>query len=558
VSILDSTVDPTEGTTAMTDEHVPADAGTPGGGDAPAAADANPDKRWNRLILLVIALGAFMRFVDLRRQSMWYDELFTVFTSMKSLPGLLKVTAADTSPPLFYIAESGMIRLFGKGEIAMRFLPAFAGVLTIWVVYLAGKKLFSPKASFWAAALFAIAYMPLRYAQEARAYSFMMLFAALGLLTLLRLAEKPGFLNAAAFCLALTALVYNHVYGVFGGFALVLAMLVVPGLRRRTRWWGVGAAAVAAAFFVPWGLVILNQQIRTVGDWVGAGSWPIKPPANLLLEMWSAISSFTPWPYPEVWSSVVFAFALLAGLFAVGSKETARGSSGETRAAEKSEPAAKRTLEPFALSDRDVAVTLAIVMLVPLVVALGISKFVLPIQELRSYVVCIPAAYLLAAFGATRLRPIVSFVLLMALLASAIMGVPVFYSAHNKGYYREAVQYLLANNAQDERIIVSSNYLPLDLNIYCLIEGYDRQFRLDTVKWWHRGEELDKDLAPLLKNRQDVWIVTAFVPLADDGTTTFDASMNRQDGWRLVDTQNFDDRPKVEHWVLEGATSTAP
>ena len=61
--------------------------------DAPESDEAStvdvapgtlPDRVWDRWMLAVVALGAVLRLVGIARQSMWYDELFTVFTSMQS------------------------------------------------------------------------------------------------------------------------------------------------------------------------------------------------------------------------------------------------------------------------------------------------------------------------------------------------------------------------------------------------------------------------------------------------------------------------------------------
>lgn len=497
-------------------------------------------RNWDLWALGTVLLGAAMRFIGLGRQSMWYDELFTLAISMKSLPRVIEAAAADTSPPLFYVAEHFVSAFIGKNEVATRFLPALAGVLTIWIVYLVGNRLFGKRTSFWAATLFAISYMPIRYAQEARAYSFLMLFAALGLWTLLRLADRPGALNALAFALALAALAYTHVYGVFGGTALVMAMLLVPRLRRRAGWWGVAAALLAAASFVPWGLVILDQ-IKTVKGWAQSGSWPLKRPTNLLHEFWLAIESFTPWAYPKLLTAVAFSATLLAGLWGLLS----------TRVPLDAQPAERQPPTALQPTDRDIVLLLAICVTVPIVLALGLSMTVMPIQELRGYLVCAPAVYLLAAHGALRLRSIGSLALLTVLLSSALVGIPQFYATHNKGYFREATEYLLSKNAQDGRLIVSSNHLPLNLNMYCIIKGYDRQFGLDKVDYLCCGEELDGELKSLLKDRTSVWIVTAFVPTDDDGSTTFDASMKRQDGWRLAESQDFDGRPKVQRWVRD-------
>ncbi len=564
--------------------------------DGATVVDTSPgisERVWDRWMLLVVVVGAALRFFGISRQSMWYDELFTVFASMQSVPKIIETSSTDTSPPLFYLVESAVMQVFGKSEFAMRLVPALAGVLTIWVIYLVGKKLFNAKAAFWAATLFAVSYMPLRYAQEARAYSFLMLFAALGLLTLLRLAEKPGWPTAIAFSAVLVLTVYNHPYGIFGGTALVICMLAIPSLRRRCGWWGVGAAGVAALLFVPWGLITINQA-RAVSGYVDQGTWHLTAEKNFIGSFWAAIDTFTPWPYPPLWATVVFVFVILSGFYAarpepkvdeddaaapprkprkskvnpappvhkdttiVWNEETYTSSTSVVApAAESAGPAT-----PFKLTPVEAVLLLGVTMLFPIVVGLLLSMWVLPIQELRCFLIGLPAAYLLGAFGVTSFKRWVGLTLLGVLVFTALLGAPQFYTERSKGYYREAVRYLLENDAQKGKIIVSSNFLPLNINTYAIIEGYDAQFDLEAVKWWHQGEQLDEDLQEVLKNRESVYIVTAFVPFTEGEATAFDDSMARADGWKLVEERNFDNLPKVQKWVLGGSSedpsATAP
>jgi mannosyltransferase len=503
-----------------------------------------PDQVWDWAAIGVVVLGAMMRLWGLGTQSMWYDELWSMLTASKAIPDIIKTSAgADLSPPLFYLAEAPMVRLMGKSEVAMRALPAIAGVATIWVVYLVGKRIFDARTGFWAATMFAVSFMPIKYAQEARAYSFLMLFAALGLLTLLRLADRPGWLNASLFGAALLALAYVHAYGLFGCAALVIAMLAIPQLRERTGWWGIGATAVAALLYVPWAFALLDQ-VRQVKSSVAQGTWHLKAPSDFLGSLWSIVDSFTPWPYPAVWASVVF-----AGLLAIGFHQG--------RKSAESVPPYPATMR-YRMSPRDALLLLATAMVLPMIAGLLASMFVLPIQELRCFLVGLPAAYIIVAYGVTRHWRPLSYAILVLFVASAMVGIPAYYADRSKGYYREAVKYLLDNDAQSGRVIVSSAFVPTDINAYSVIEGYDKQFWLGSVDAYASGSALDNQIAPLLENQTSVYVVTAFVPFTNDqGQTTFDDSMNRQGGWKLAETQNFDDLPRVEHWVRE-ASQQAP
>ncbi|HEY3317555.1 MAG TPA: glycosyltransferase family 39 protein [Coriobacteriia bacterium] len=508
--------------------------------DAPESELRRPLRErltWDHGAMVLVVLGAILRFADLGRQSMWYDELFTMLVTTKSLPGLMRIAIEDTTPPFYYILQHFLIRAFGISEVTMRFLPALAGVITIWVVYLLGKRLFSPKVGFWAAGLMTVGALPLRYSQEARAYSFMMLFAALSLLALASLAEKPGVFRAALFGLSLAALAYSHVYGAFGCLAIVLAMLALPSLRRGVGWWGAGAAGLAALSYVPWALIVLTQ-IRTVGGWVQGGTWGLRAPASLGDEFARTLANLTPWPtQPAVLPALAFTGLLVAGLLGTASApQIARH--------------AKKPSADGSIPERDALWLLGAAAVVPVMTGLLLTRYVVPIHDLRNCLVALPAVYVLVAVGATRLKGQAGTILIAALVAYAVFGLGSYYTSTSKGHWREAVTYLLDRGAQHELVIASSDYVPLDVNMYSVVLGHPKQFPLATVGRDLDGKNLDKALGKALKGRTSVYVVTAFVHRTGVDWTTFDDGMKRA-GWKVAETRNFDFLPLVRHWMRQ-------
>lgn len=59
-------------------------------------------------------------------------------------------------PPLVFLAEYVAFKIFGENLVAGRIPSAFAGVLSVFLLFLIGKKLFSEKTGLLAAALFAV------------------------------------------------------------------------------------------------------------------------------------------------------------------------------------------------------------------------------------------------------------------------------------------------------------------------------------------------------------------------------------------------------------------
>src|SRR3990167_6457501 len=91
----------------------------------------------------ILLLALVLRLINLN-QSLWLDEAFqfksTYFFSLKDL--LTVYLPGDFNPPLSYLINFGVGKVFGYSEIALRLPSVIFGVITVWLVYkLANKKI---------------------------------------------------------------------------------------------------------------------------------------------------------------------------------------------------------------------------------------------------------------------------------------------------------------------------------------------------------------------------------------------------------------------------------
>jgi mannosyltransferase len=229
-------------------------------GDRPAAllrAD------W-AIVLALTALAALLRFYALGHQGFWFDEANTaadIHYSPGEMLGLLPQN--ETTPPLFYVVAWVWARGFGFGEVALRSLPALAGVATVPVMYATGAKLVGRRAAAVAAALTACNPFLVWYSQEFRPYAPMVLLSAAGLLAFAYARERPTGRTLAVWAVVSALGLANHYYAL---------LVVVPEAvwllfeYRRSR-----AVLVAIAFVGACGLALLPLAISQ--NSTGNASW---------------------------------------------------------------------------------------------------------------------------------------------------------------------------------------------------------------------------------------------------------------------------------------------
>ena len=73
--------------------------------------------------LAIVLLSFALRLYTLGDANVWWDEAYSVWLARMPLADVLRITAADVHPPLYYALLHGWIRLAGDGEFAIRFLP---------------------------------------------------------------------------------------------------------------------------------------------------------------------------------------------------------------------------------------------------------------------------------------------------------------------------------------------------------------------------------------------------------------------------------------------------
>jgi uncharacterized membrane protein len=206
--------------------------------------------------LLVILLVAFvMRIAHLTTQSLWLDELHTMNeagpnTSWNELFRYLRTS--DQHPPLHFLAEKLAFTLFGHTEFVARLVSVIAGTLSVWAMYFLGKTLLSQRLGTIAAILTCVNFYNISYSQEARAYIFAFLFAALSFAFFIRLVRTPARKEAILYAVFTTCLLYSHYYSLF----IVLAQGMV-GLLFIFQERGKERKALFVHFLISAGIMLL-------------------------------------------------------------------------------------------------------------------------------------------------------------------------------------------------------------------------------------------------------------------------------------------------------------
>lgn len=252
------------------------------------------------LIIIILVIGVFFRFVNLDKKLYWGDEVFSSLrisgymqsemneqlsngrlltiqdlhkyqypNHEKNVIDTIKGIILEDSQilPLYIVMNRFWVESFGNSVAVTRSFSAFISLLTFPFIYLLCQELFESSLVGWIAiALVAVSPIHVVYAQEVRAYSLWIvsiLISSVALLRAMRLKTKDSWCIYAA---ALSLGFYSHIFFSLVAFAQAIYVIIIERLRLTKTLISYLLSSLAGFItFVPWiWIIITNPQSEAV------------------------------------------------------------------------------------------------------------------------------------------------------------------------------------------------------------------------------------------------------------------------------------------------------
>lgn len=261
-------------------------------GSLPGWANGTP-----ATIALVLVVGAFLRFFNLDAQSLWNDEAFSWRMTRFPWSEVIRRTADDVHPPLYYLVLKAWVAVAGDSVFALRALSASLDCLNILLLFSLARALYPTRGGggkdpedssagvpLLATALLTLSIFAVIHAREVRMYPLggsLALASSLALWKALN-HDLPASPAWAVYVLSALGLAYTHNYGLFtvaaqGVFATCLlswrARWDLSWTARFRRFQGACAAfLILVLAYAPWYPVVQRQRAE-----VAKAYWIIAP-----------------------------------------------------------------------------------------------------------------------------------------------------------------------------------------------------------------------------------------------------------------------------------------
>ena len=275
------------------------------------------------LVVTLLALGLFFRFVNLDRKLYWNDETYTSFRvagytqteivqavtdriiSVQDLQKYQRINpernAIDTvkslaiedphHPPLYYIMARFWMPWFDNPVVGTRSLSALISLLVFPCLYFLCRELFASSLTGWIAiVLIAVSPFHVVYAQEAREYSLWTVTILLSSTALLKAMRLQTILSWGIYAITLGLGFYTHLFFGFIAIGHGIYLAVIEKFRFNQVLTSYLFASVAGLLsFAPWLIVIVNNfsTLQSETDWTER-AWTL----SALVERWMRDLSF--------------------------------------------------------------------------------------------------------------------------------------------------------------------------------------------------------------------------------------------------------------------------
>ncbi len=192
----------------------------------------NPD---DALIMLILIIGAFLRFYRLTEIPFTHDEFSAIIRTQFSTFGELidKGVKIDGHPAGVQVFLYYMVRMFGVSEAVLKTPFILFGLLSVWFIFLIGKSWFNATVGLVAASFVSFLQFPVMYSQIARPYASGLCFGLMMVWFWTNVVFHPQrkyYLNLAGYVVSGALCAYNHHFSM-----LFSAMVGVTGLFYCSR-----------------------------------------------------------------------------------------------------------------------------------------------------------------------------------------------------------------------------------------------------------------------------------------------------------------------------------
>jgi len=232
-----------------------------------------------KILFAILFLAAVLRLSFLSRGDVVSDEAFYGFRGIGMMdfdeaplqttplewtdpntPSWAKLSFHD-HPPLVFLAQHFSMDVFGINNFGMRFPSAILGILSVWLIYLIGKYLFSERAGLFSALVYAVTVNAGYISRLGLQESYVVFFMLLALYLFLRSLKDNRYFIRFGIILGLSFLTKYTAFILIPTLLIYLLFYRRDLFKNKNLWLGIIAALL---IFSP--VIFYNYKLYQLSD----------------------------------------------------------------------------------------------------------------------------------------------------------------------------------------------------------------------------------------------------------------------------------------------------
>ncbi|MBN1622242.1 MAG: glycosyltransferase family 39 protein [Endomicrobiales bacterium] len=212
------------------------------------------------ILLLIICSGIFLRLYKIGFQSFWNPELqHHFYYNANNLSGMInRMIYCNYDPPLYYILMYYFQKIAGTNLLLLRALSALFNALSIFLIFVVAKKLYSFREGLMSAALMSVLWCPIFYAQQARQISLLILltlFSSYCFILVYQDLKQSSLISLKKiilFTISSILLIYVHYFGLLFVILQAIGLLLSFAKNKRALKYIITSFSFTAITYIPW------------------------------------------------------------------------------------------------------------------------------------------------------------------------------------------------------------------------------------------------------------------------------------------------------------------
>ena len=220
----------------------------------------------------IVALVAVMTILYVSlifNHNIWTDEAFTMdLVNSNSIVGIIKGTAVDVHPPLYYLITYFFVALFGTSVQVYKIVSIVPMVLTMLLGLFYVKPWFGTKTAVLYILFLNAIPCVMEYGVQVRMYSWCIFFISLAAFSAYGYYQSKTKKHLLLLTLAALCACYTHNFAMISAVFIYIFLGISLILRERKipfKW--LLSGIVVSIFYLPWLLILYHQTNNRVGNY---------------------------------------------------------------------------------------------------------------------------------------------------------------------------------------------------------------------------------------------------------------------------------------------------